>query len=82
MRESLHASIWRHLPHTWRRHSLTRLTQALALRPTRVPYPSDRVIVAGYLRAGSGLARQTDHRLLVLELPEVPDHWRVRYSIH
>jgi len=51
----LHRAVWQRLPRALRRSLLIRATTMLAPRPTPAPPASDRIIVAGYLTACSGL---------------------------
>jgi glycosyltransferase involved in cell wall biosynthesis len=55
MRQLVHRLLWHRIPQSIRRALLMWITQKVAPRPTSAPEISDRIVVAGYLRACSGL---------------------------
>lgn len=72
LRKTLHRHLWQRLPRTWRRAFLFHMTSITAPRPTTAAKPCLPILVAGALRAASGLgesARLSHDALKAQRLP-------------
>ncbi len=55
VRHAVHRNLWRRVPRRWRRKALFLATGLLAPRPLQWTRPAEPIIVAGMLRAATGL---------------------------